>query len=171
MRKSIINIIILAICIINIVLSGILVFAIVPAMTSTNKMVTSICKLIDLELEVKELAENDGRIPIEQIETYDIVDEFMINLKEGTDKKQHYVMAKVTLSIHKQHEDYEVYGTSVASQESLIRNKIIEVFSSYTLEEARGYTNVVREKILEELQEMYQSDFIIDVTFRELTFS
>ncbi len=171
MRKSIINIIILAVSIVNVVLCGILVFAIVPAMTSTNKMVTSICKLIDLELEGKELDENGGRIPIEQIEVYDIADELTINLQKGADGKNHYALVKVTLSLNTGHEDYEKYKETLAGQESLIKNKIIEVISSYTMEQASGYTNVVSESILKELQDMYQSDFIINVTFRGLTFS
>lgn len=171
MRKSIINIIILAVSIVNVVLCGILVFAIVPAMTSTNKMVTGICKLIDLELEGKELDENGGRIPIEQIEVYDIADELTIMLEKGADGKNHYALVQVSLSLNKGHEDYAKYKETLAGQESLIKNKIIEVVSSYTMEQASGYTNVVSESILKELQDMYQSDFIINVTFRGLTFS
>lgn len=171
MRKSIINIIILAVSIVNVVLCGILVFAIVPTMSSTNKMVTSICKLIDLEIEGSELGGSDGRVPIDQIAVYDIADELTINLQKGADGKNHYALVKVSLSLNTAHEDYAKYKDTLAGQESLIKNKIIEVVSSYTMEQASGYTNVVSESILKELQDMYQSDFIINVTFRGLTFS
>ncbi len=171
MRKSIINIIILAVSIVNVVLCGILVFAIVPTMSSTNKMVTSICKLIDLEIEGSELGGSDGRVPIDQIAVYDIADELTINLQKGADGKNHYALVKVSLSLNTAHEDYGKYKDTLAGQESLIKNKIIEVVSSYTMEQASGYTNVVSESILKELQDMYQSDFIINVTFRGLTFS
>lgn len=171
MRKSIINIIILAVCIINVVLCGILVFAIVPAMTSTNKMVTSICKLIDLELEGKELEENGDAVPIDKIVVHDIADEMTITLKGGSDNKTHYVIVKVSIIMNSAHKDYATYSTVLPTQESLIKSKAIEIISNYTLEQAQGYTNVVEEDILKALQEMYKSDFIIGVNFRELTFS
>lgn len=171
MRKSIINIIILAVSIINVVLCGILVFAIVPAMSSTNKMVNSICKLIDLDLEGKELEENEGVIPIDKIVVHDIADEMTITLKNGQDGKTHYAIVKVSISMNSAHEDYATYSAVVPTQESLIKNKVIEIISQYTIEEARAYTEVVTNDMLKALQEMYQSDFIIGINFRSLTFS
>lgn len=171
MRKSIINIIILAVSIINVVLCGILVFAIVPAMSSTNKMVNSICKLIDLDIEGSKLEEDDGVIPIDKIVVHDIADEMTITLKNGSDNKTHYVIVEVSVLMNSAHEDYATYSTVLPTQESLIKSKVIEIIGKYTLEEAKGYQKVVAEDILKALQEMYQSDFIIDVNFRKLTFS
>lgn len=171
MRKSIINIIILAVCIINVVLCGILVFAIVPAMTSTNKMVTSICKLIDLELEGKELEQNGDDVPIDKIVVYDVADEMTITLKNGSDNKTHYAIVQVSILMNSAHEDYATYSAVLPTQESLIKSKVIEIISKYTLEQAQGYQSNVKKDILEALQEMYKSDFIIDVNFGKLLFS
>ena len=171
MRKSIINIIILAVCIINVVLCGILVFAIVPAMTSTNKLVTSICELIDLELEGKKLDENNGEVPIDKIVVHDIADEMTITLKKGSDGKTHYAIVKVSLSMNSIHEDYPTYSAVLPTQESLIKSKVVEIVSKYTLEQASAYTDVVEDDILDALRAMYKSEFIIDVNFRGLTFS
>ncbi|MBR6637371.1 MAG: flagellar basal body-associated FliL family protein [Lachnospiraceae bacterium] len=171
MRKSIINIIILAVCIINVVLCGILVFAIVPAMTSTNRLVTSICELIDLELEGNKLDDNGGEIPIDKIVVHDIADEMTITLKKGSDDKPHYAIVKVSISMNSMHEDYATYSTVLPTQESLIKSKVVEIVSKYTLEQASAYTDVVEEDILEALRAMYKSEFIIDVNFRGLTFS
>lgn len=171
MRKSIINIIILAVCIINVVLCGILVFAIVPAMTSTNRLVTSICELIDLELEGNKLDDNGGEIPIDKIVVHDIADEMTITLKKGSDDKTHYAIVKVSISMNSMHEDYATYSTVLPTQESLIKSKVVEIVSKYTLEQASAYTDVVEEDILEALRAMYKSEFIIDVNFRGLTFS
>jgi len=171
MRKSIINIIILAVCIINVVLCGILVFAIVPAMTSTNRLVTSICELIDLELEGKELDDNGGEIPIDKIVVHDIADEMTITLKKGSDGKTHYAIVKVSISMNSTHEDYATYSTVLPTQESLIKSKVVDIVSKYTLEQASAYTDVVEDDILEALRAMYKSEFIIDVNFRGLTFS
>lgn len=173
MRKSIINIIILAVSIINVVLCGILVFAIVPAMTSTNKMVSAISKLIDLEYEGNiPSGDGQGTIPIKNISVYDITgDPLTITLKTGADGKTHYVNLKVSLSLNTKHKDYKTYSAALATQEALVKNKVIEVVGRYTLDEMRGYTNVVQNAILEELQKLYNSDFIVGVSFGELTFS
>ncbi|MBE5949110.1 MAG: flagellar basal body-associated protein FliL [Lachnospiraceae bacterium] len=171
MRKSIINIIILAVCIINVVLCGILVFAIVPAMTSTNRLVTSICELIDLELESNKLDDNGGEVPIDKIVVHDIADEMTITLKKSSDGKTHYAIVKVSISMNSTHEDYATYSTVLPTQESLIKSKVVEIVSKYTLEQASAYTDVVEDDILEALRTMYKSEFIIDVNFRGLTFS
>lgn len=171
MRKSIINIIILAVSIINVVLCGILVFAIVPAMTSTNRLVNSICELIDLELEGKKPEVPDDYVPIDQIKLYDINEQLMVTLKKGADSKTHYMILKVSLAMNSGHKDYEKYIEVIPAQESLIKNKIIEIIGQYNLEEARAYTSVIKSDILKALREMYNSDFIIEISFSELTFS
>lgn len=171
MKKSIINIIILAVSIINVVLCGILVFAIVPAMTSTNRMVNSICELIDLELEGQKSTEPIDYVPIDKIKLYDIDEQLTITLKKGADSKTHYMILKVSLAMNSAHKDYDKYIEVLPTQESLIKNKIIEIVGKYNLEEARAYTSVIKDEILKALQEMYNSDFIIEISFGELTFS
>ena len=51
MKKGLINIILLVLAITNVILTAIMVFAIVPAMNSTNNLVSKVASAIDLEKE------------------------------------------------------------------------------------------------------------------------
>ena len=68
------------------------------------------------------------------------------------------------------HEDYEKYYATLENKESLIKSEIIGIVSSYTIDEARSNIVSMRDEILTAIQGLYQSDFIIDVTFRDITF-
>ena len=54
MRKNILTIIILAMALINIILSAVLIFAIIPTANKTNQLVTKVAQIVDLELESPE---------------------------------------------------------------------------------------------------------------------
>ena len=50
MKKGISNIIVLALVIVNLVLTVILVFTFLPSIKKTNNLVTKICDMVDLEV-------------------------------------------------------------------------------------------------------------------------
>ena len=54
MKKNILTIVIMASTVLNLVLTIIMVFSIVPAMNKTNKLVDKVASVIDLELEKEE---------------------------------------------------------------------------------------------------------------------
>lgn len=168
MKKSLINIITLAVSIANMVLMIILVFAIVPAMKNTNNLITTICSAISLELENSNGSLSLENVPIEDIAVYNISEQLMANLKVGADGKPHYMMFNVTISMNKASGDYATYGTAEAmlEREGLIRGKIQNIVTQYTKEEAEVNIRGIEEEVLTSLRALYNdSDFIIDVTF------
>ena len=54
MKKNILTIVIMASTVLNLVLTIIMVFSIVPAMNKSNKLVDKVASVIDLELEKEE---------------------------------------------------------------------------------------------------------------------
>ena len=55
----------------------------------------------------------------------------------------------------------------IVERESLIKSTINEVISGYTYDKALGDQKGMREALLVAIQQIFQSDFIIDVNFRE----
>ena len=51
MKKGIVHVIILALVIVNLILTSIMMFAIVPSMKNSNSLVEKVAKAIDLEIE------------------------------------------------------------------------------------------------------------------------
>ena len=173
MKKSLINIITLAISVANMVLMIVLVFAIVPAMKNTNNLITTISSAISLELENSNGSVGMENVPIENIAVYDISEQLMANLKMGVDGKPHYMMFNVTISMNNAAEDYATYGTAEAmlAREGLIRGKIQNIVTQYTKEEAEANIRGMEEEVLTSLRALYNdSDFIIDVSFSDYVF-
>ena len=57
MKKNILTVVIMASCVINLVLTIVMVFSIVPAMNKTNKLVDKVASVIDLEIDKEEEAD------------------------------------------------------------------------------------------------------------------
>ncbi|MCX4267407.1 MAG: flagellar basal body-associated FliL family protein [Lachnospiraceae bacterium] len=172
MKKSLLNIISLALGIVNLALLLVLIFAIVPTMNKANRLVGQICTAIDLELENSYGTSSENNINIDNLVTYDLEQSMTIPLAPSGDQKDHYAVASITLVMDSTHEDYKNYGEAekLAERVSLIKSTIRKVFANYTVEQAKDlqYQEVIRQAILEALHALYQSDFIYEVRFTEL---
>lgn len=163
MKKNLLSILILAFTIVNLVLNVVLIFSLMPASQKTDKMVTQICSILDIELEAGGESEE---VPLENIETYSFEEDMTINLKTGADGKDHIAKIKVTISMDSKHEDYKKYS-DLSTKEQLIKREINEAVSSFTYEEALQDMSAVENEALKRVQALYDSDFIIGVSFGE----
>ena len=64
----------------------------------------------------------------------------------------------------------KTYGADVSTKESLITGEIYDIIGSYTLEDAQANKELMREDILKRIQEMFDSDFIFQVSFSDIIF-
>lgn len=172
MKKSLLNIISLALSVVNIALLLVLIFAIVPTMNKMNNLVGQICTAIDLELENSYGPSPNKNVNIDNLVTYDLESSMTIPLAQSADGKDHYAVASITLVMDSTHADYNNYGTDekLAERVSLIKNTIRKVFASYTIDQVKNkeYEDTICQEILDALHALYQSDFIYDVRFSEL---
>ena len=176
MKKNLISIAILALLIVNLVLTGIMMFSVLSTNKKTAALVTDIATAINLELETgKETEETTETINMADIATYTIAD-MTIPLKNGlnadgtADTKDHYAMVSVALSMNTTSEDYATYGEDLANKEDLIKGQINAVVSQYTVDEAKNNSEAICDEILARIQSLYDSDFIFDVTFSSALF-
>lgn len=173
MKKNLISIVILALLIVNVILTAIMMFSIVGESRKTAALVNNIATALDLELtaggEGEEAEEAD--IPMSDIETYDIAEKMTIPLKvevnEEGQEEQHYFIAKVTLSMNTKDKGYKEYGGEMESRESLIKGEITDIISNHTLEDARNGQDQIKEEILTKIQQMFDSEFIFNVSFSD----
>lgn len=172
MKKNLMSVIILALVLVNLVLTAILTFTIIPQTKKSNALIDQVCSAINLELESGE-EEGAPQIPIENIEAYKIESGFTVNLKPGDDGVKHYAVFSVSLSMNMESEGYKTYkgAEGLAAKETIIQSEINTIVSNYTLDEfnANGYQNV-KDDILASMQEMFGSkDFIVGVNFSSVT--
>lgn len=169
MKKNLISVVILTLVLANLILTAILVFTIIPQTKKSNALIDEVCTAIDLELEGGQ-NKDTAQVPIEDIEVYNITDNFTVSLKstEG-DTKSHYAVFSIGLSVNTKSEAYATYGGTekLEAKETIIRNEINSIVGNYTLQEfnADGQ-KAVKEEILAAMQKMFDSrDFIVAVNF------
>ena len=169
MKKNLISVLILALLVVNLVMTAILTITILPETKKSNELITRVCSAIDLELQSGE-KEDISSIPIDDIEVYDIPDSMTINLKQGADGKDHYAVISVSLSLNKGNEDYSTYQPTLEAKQSLIKSTINTVVSQYTYDEIKTDQQQVQDAILDELHNLFESDFIVSVGFSSATY-
>lgn len=167
MKKNLISIMILALLIVNIVLTAIMMFSVTSTNRKTASLVGDIASAISLDIQGS--GEGETSVPLENTVTYTIAD-MQIALKKSVDangvpdEKDHYAQMSVVISMNNAHEDYKTYGEQIAEREDLIKGKITEVVGQYTMEEAKANPQAISNDILSSIQALYSSDFIFDVT-------
>lgn len=171
MKKNLVSIIILALLIVNIILTSVMLFSVTGTMKKTASLIDGIAMALSLELgeDINAGAEAEA-VPMEDVAVYQIADEMTIPLAIGADGKDHFCMVSVSLSMNKKAEGYKDYGETVGEKEDLIKGEIVSAIGSYTIEEAKADTDAVRKDILLRIQRMYGYDFVYDVVFREIFF-
>lgn len=163
MKRNLLSVLILALLVVDIVLTGIMMFSVAGTNKKTAALVTDIATVLQLEVGTQEGGKDEYKI--DDIEMYNITDSMTIHLKTAEDGKDHYCIVSVALSVNTKHKDYKEYGATIANYESLIKSEIDNVIGSYTKEEAEAKKEEIADEILTRIQNLYDSNFIVDVVF------
>lgn len=164
MKKNLISVLILALVLANLILTGILAFTIIPQTKKSNELIDKVCNAIHLELESGESIS----VPIENIYVHNLTDEFTCNLKKGEDGKDHFAIFKVGFSLNTESDEYdEGKGIdSLTSKETIIRDRVNSIVSQFTIDEFNADGNyAVKQEILKEMQSLFGAEFIVGVSF------
>jgi len=170
MKKNLLSIVILGLLIVNVVLTSIMLFSVSGTMKKSAALIDSISVALKLEMNEGISQAEAQNVPMEDIAVHQIAEEMMIPLAVGADGKDHFCQVSVSLSMNTKADGYKDYGETIAEKEDLIKGEIVSVISSYAIEEAKADTDAMRNAILERIQQMYDSDFIFNVVFREIYF-
>ena len=157
MKKNLMTVLILALLIVNIALTGVMLVSIVGTNKKTAQLVDNITTAMNLELTVPG-AEGTTNMTIP--------------LKSEAGAKQDYIMFDVSLSINKKSKDYKTYGSSetLSGYENLIKDAITATVSAHTEDECREDMEGLKEEILKSVQDLFQSDFIYKVAISGVKF-
>lgn len=170
MKRNLLSIIILALLVVNIVLSAIMMVTVSSASRKTAALVSDISTIIGLEingLPASDVAANN--VTMAETAVYNITDEMTIPLKNDEDGTSHYAVGNVSLSLNTTHKDYATYNEeSLAASEGIIKDIIFSVMGSYTMEEARNNSEQIKSEMLEKIQEKFDSEVIYGVSFNFL---
>ncbi len=169
MKKNLMSVLIMALVFINVVLSAVIMMTLVPSAKQSNKLIQEVCNAIELELNSGKVY-NVSSSPIDQTDVISLTgdSEGTFTLK-GTDAdgKRHYVVTEVSITLNKADDDYEEMSLLIPGREKLLKEIVSNTFLKYTLDEVtttEGQESV-RDDMLFEMQDLFDSDFIVAVNF------
>ena len=90
--------------------------------------------------------------------------------KEDGDSSDHYAVVTVSLVVDNKHKDYDKYVEAITTKESLIKDTVRNAIGSFTLEELQNNPEGVQKTVLDKIQKLFDSDFIVKVAFKKLLY-
>ncbi len=168
MKKNLMSVLILALVVVNLVLTAILTITVLPQAKKSNELIDKVCSAINLELQSGELKDKSS-VPVEQLEMFDLPESLTINLKNSEDGSAHYAIVNVSVYMDKENDGYKTYGEQMEERQTLIENEINNTINQYTMEEVNSDPEAVKDEITRRLQNLFDSDFIVGVGFSKIT--
>lgn len=170
MKRNILTVIIMALSIVNLVLSAVIVFSVVPNVNKTNNLIDQVAEIINLDLEAQN--GNEKIITSDEIESYNLEEELIINLKKDSDStKEHYaVMSKISLSLYKGVHDYDKVKKNIEDSTATVYDIIRKEFTNYTKDEAKISEEKIKDNIIQMLNDKYGKKVVQDIAFGSLVY-
>jgi flagellar FliL protein len=176
MKKSLLTVLTFALVLINLVLTGLMAFQIIPEVKNVNALISKVSSAMDLDMKVANAANGNSTVPLENLATYALADSLNINLKDTGDGQQHFASMSVTLYMDSTSDAYSKYSAELSSDsttkkyDSMIKNKIIEVVQQYTVDQVQNDSDQIKNDIKDSLNEYFGAqNFIVDVAFSSVT--
>ena len=168
MKKNLITVLILAICVVNLILNVMLVFVCMPSAKKTNNLITEIASVLNLELESTK--NGQPTVALEDIGTYN-VEAQVVNLKDDGSGENRYVQVGLTLELDKSSDDYETLNEVLADAQGAVFDEARNIIQNYTYAEVTDQETQtkIKKQILSSLQEKYVTQCIYNVSFSKFT--
>lgn len=166
MKKNLMSVLIMALVFVNVVLSAVTMITLVPSAKKSNELIEQICGAIDLELDSGKVF-NANSIPLDQVDVVSLTPDGPATFTlRKTDSEPHFAVTPVSISLNKEDTDYETKKPLIDDRKDLLMDIVTKTFLKYSYDEVvtTDGQERVRDEMLQEMQELFDSDFIIAVT-------
>ncbi len=164
MKKNILTIVIMAASIINLILTAVLIFTVMPAMNKTSNLIDKVASVVDLEIESKNKGEE--LTPIKDMDTFTVTYETNVNInlqKDAGDDTNHYaVISGIVVSFNKEEDGYSDVKALMEANSVYVEDIVKETISSYTASTISQ--PAIKEEAVKKLQERYDTKSIVDLS-------
>lgn len=169
MKKNILTIIILAATLVNLTLTAVSLFVVVPTANRANNLLIKIVQMIDLDIETPIVTSlPEGELGAADIFNYPIEDKLTITLKklEGS-SKANYCTVKASINLNNKAKDFENIKKLLEANIEKVKETITDVIGSYTKDNVDDSKEAIKETLVAELQTYFQTDTIVDIVFSQ----
>jgi len=173
MKKNLLTVLILALMIVNIVLTTVIMVSVISANRKTAELVGNIATALNLEWSVPgSEGDAESAVSLENTEIYPLPESMTIPLTTS-DGSDCYFIFDLSLSMDKKGDGYKKLGESITSGsfDSLIKDKVTSIVGAHTEEECRNDLESIRAEILQAIQELTGYKFVYRVNISGTKFS
>lgn len=165
MKKNIFTIIVIALCVVNLVLTSVMLFVMLPAFSSMNKVITQVATILNLELESGENSYSLSDLEIKTV-TFDTDGKSQnINLVSNGDGETHFgIISGVKFHLNTKAEDYSDVVDVIDKKASVLTAVIKEVIASFSIDNISE--SAVKEQAMEKIADkLGGSSCVVDISF------
>lgn len=168
MKKNIMTVVIMAATLINLILTIVLIFSVMPAMNKTGALVDKVASIIDLEIDAKD--DEEEEYTIEDLAPYNIDYEtsLKINLQkdpgDAADTAHYAVLDGIVVSFNSKAEDYSKVSESVQNADIYVQDIVKETIGEYsksTIDETK-----IKQEAVKKIRERYNTKCIAEISLK-----
>ena len=155
MKKNLLTVLILALLVVNLVLTTIMMVSVLSANKKTSELVTTIAAALTLELAAPGSSDAaETQVSLADTETHSLGEQMIpVFNAEG---KQVYMIFEVSFSMNTKGDGYKKLGEKVSAgdYDDLIADRVNSIVSSHTAEECQTNFEPIRAEILAAVQDL-----------------
>lgn len=173
MKKSMLNVITLALVLINLVLTVVLTFSLVSTNNKTNNLITKVAQIIDLDVGgiSSDGMTGNNAYNMEDLSGVEVVsgDSNSITVTYTENGKTRYAVIKgVTIYLNTKAKDYKTKSESVNNGMNFIASCITNEALKYECSNIVASKQTIEENLLKTLQSQFQTQTICKVTISQI---
>lgn len=167
MKKNIFSVIITALTVINVVLTAIMFFVMLPTFQKTNNLITQVAAVLNLDLDADSAADPDSNYTIQDMTpiAVDFDKDSTYNLKSDADGKAHYAMLSgYVIYLNAKSDDFEDINTMLTEDNSQITGIVSSVIQKHTADD--GTQEIIEKECLEEIADLLDSKVVVKINLK-----
>ena len=163
MKRNLLTVLILALLIVNLGLTGVMAFNVLSTNKKTAELVGNIATVLNFELSTPGSEEASGEVSLADTDIHNIIGSRTIPRAVDGSGRQSYIVFEVSLYLNKTSDGYAEYGETISNWESVIKEEITNVVIHKTEFECKNDVEGLKADILKALQNKFHSDFIYSI--------
>ncbi|MCM1063531.1 MAG: flagellar basal body-associated FliL family protein [Eubacterium sp.] len=173
MKKNLLTVLILALMVVNIVLTTIIMVSVISANKKTADLVGNIATALNIQFAVPgSEGEAEPAVPLEDIVVYALPDSQMVQVPTA-DGGTVYFVFNLSLSMDSKGDGYKKHGESITSgsYDSMILDQVNSIVAAHTEEECRNDIESIKKEILQAIQDFTGYKFVYKINISGVKFT
>lgn len=173
MKKNLLTVLILALMIVNIVLTTVVMVSVIGTNKKTAELVGNVAAALNVQFtEPGGEGEAEQAVPLENVVVYALPDDMMVQVPTGDGGKVYFIF-KLSLSMDSKGDGYKKLGESITSgtYDTMIMDQVSSIVAAHTEEECNNDIESIKQEILRAIQDFTGYKFVYKINISGVKFS